>query len=174
MKYYAGIGSRTTPKQCLRLMQEFAYRAAKAGWTLRSGGASGADTAFELGCDDAIGPKEIFLPWAQYNQHESTLYNPSDDARVLASHLHPAWKTLAPSIQRLVARNMHQVLGKTLDLPVQCVICYTADGAERFEDYSIKTGGTGTAIALASVNNIPVFNLRNNGRYTDALEFLLT
>ena len=41
------------------------------------------------------------------------------------------------------------------------VICWTPDGCESHLTRSIKTGGTGTAIAIASTNGIPVFNLKN-------------
>lgn len=172
--YYAGVGSRTTPSLELAKMQEFAYHAARQGWTLRSGAAQGADATFELGCDDFGGSKEIFLPWALFNGHTSPLYTPSDGALKLAKEIHPAWDYLSIAAKRLVARNMHQILGKNLNAPVGCVVCWTPDGCESADKYGKKTGGTGTAIVLASLNDIPVFNIRNADRYIDAIEFLLT
>ena len=53
-KIYAGIGSRTTPKVILDLMTSFAKIYAGKGYTLYSGGADGADTAFEYGVDQWV------------------------------------------------------------------------------------------------------------------------
>lgn len=173
MNFYAGIGSRQAPIQILALMREFAYHAAHAEWTLRSGGADGADAEFEKGCDDGNGQKEIFLPWKSFNKNPSSLYPATEDAMKVAAEIHPNWKGLREPARKLVARNMHQIMGKTLKQPVKCVICWTPDGCESYKKYSRKTGGTGSAIALASLNNIPVFNLANDERYFDAIGFLL-
>lgn len=172
-KLYAGIGSRQAPPEALDRMREFAYHAARRGWTLRSGAAEGADTAFETGCDDAKGKKEIFLPWANFNGHGSPLYHPSDGALKIAKEIHPAWDFLRIPAKKLVARNMHQVMGRDLKEVVDCVVCWTSDGCESHETYGRRTGGTGTAIALASLNNVPIFNLHNPDRFIDAIEFLL-
>ena len=48
-KTYAGIGSRRTPPEILRLMERMALILSGAGYTLNSGGAKGADSAFENG-----------------------------------------------------------------------------------------------------------------------------
>ena len=63
MKTYAGIGSRETPVRVLEAMRRCAQTLGRAGFTLRSGGAGGADTTFEKGCDDVQGEKEIYIPW---------------------------------------------------------------------------------------------------------------
>jgi hypothetical protein len=42
MKYYAGIGSRETPKDILDLISKIAIKLESLGYTLRSGGADGA------------------------------------------------------------------------------------------------------------------------------------
>ena len=57
---YAGIGSRETPPDICKIMTEIAKRLAHLGLTLHSGGAEGADSAFERG---AILRRKIFLPW---------------------------------------------------------------------------------------------------------------
>jgi hypothetical protein len=65
MKYYTGIGSRVTPKVVLDAMEIIGNHIAIHDYALRSGGANGADAAFESGCDQIQGPKEIYLPWAK-------------------------------------------------------------------------------------------------------------
>jgi hypothetical protein len=173
-KIYTGVGSRATPHDVLDKMREFAYHAAKRKWILRSGAAEGADLAFETGCDDAQGKKEIFLPWPKFNGHSSQFTGPSADAIRVAAEIHPAWQFMRFPARNLCARNMHQVMGPLMREASNCLICWTPDGCESYETYSRSTGGTGTAIALASLNNIPVFNLKNTDRYIDAIEFLLT
>jgi len=151
MKKYAGVGSRETPPEILNKMTEIAERLASYDWLLRSGGADGADLAFEAGCDKVGGMKEIFLPWQGFNKSASTLYTPSQDALILASTIHPAWNKLSYGSKKLHARNCHQVLGEDLDKPVDLVVCWTPKGKE--------TGGTATAIKLAKMYKIRIINL---------------
>lgn len=139
---------------------------------LRSGGAPGADETFERGCDSVNGPKEIYLPWKNFNYNESTLYPASDDAKKIAQELYPAWNFVKEPVRLLMSRNVHQVLGKDLNTPSTFLICYTPDGCTSFEQYGKKTGGTGLAIALASIRNIPIFNLRLPTHFDDCVDYL--
>ena len=70
------------------------------------------------------------------------------------------------------ARNAHQVLGQDCKPKAAFVVCWTPDGAERAEQsHSIDvTGGTRTAIVIAELNGVPVFNLAR----PDALHRLQT
>jgi hypothetical protein len=114
-------------------------------WTLRSGGAQGADTAFERG---AGGKADIFLA------NDATL-----EAAKIAREYHPAWDRCTSYAKRLHARNAFQVLGGDLKTPSKFLLCWTPDGCEKHADRTIKTGGTGTAISIASENGIKVYNL---------------
>jgi len=75
-RYYSGIGSRDTPLDVCRFMTRVAFFLDKKGYTLRSGGARGADSAFEKGATK----KEIYRP-----------ENTTKDAIEIVSKLHPAW-----------------------------------------------------------------------------------
>ena len=165
MKYYAGIGSRSTPADVLGLMTRLARRLNALGYTLRSGGATGADEAFEQGAD---GNAEIYLPWRGFRGHSSPRHEPSDEAMALSSEYHPAWSRLKWSSRLLMARNAHQVLGERLTHPAYFVLCWTPDGAESHAERSRATGGTGQAISIAEAHDVFVFNLRNE----DALDRL--
>lgn len=156
--YYAGIGSREVPQEAKWEIHKIAYSLANERWTLRSGGAPGADIAFEYGCGD--GAKEIFLPWKNFNENPSLLFDIPDKAFEISAQHHPRWKFLREPIRRLMARNAQQVLGKNLDTPVEFVVCWTPDGCTKGEERTKDTGGTGQAIAIASAHNIPVFNLQ--------------
>lgn len=169
---YTGIGSRRTPPEALEQMVYFGRLAATAGWTLRSGAADGADSAFELGCNLEVGRKEIFLPWAGFMGHTGAYESAPPEAFQIAATIHPKWSTLMPSVKALHARNTQQVLGRELNSPSQFVICWTPDGCESYSTRSIRTGGTGTAIYLASKRGIPVYNIFNPGRLEDAVQHL--
>ena len=134
-------------------MEDLAKYLCSCGWTLRSGGAQGADTAFEKGADAACQRKEIF----------TVKSNIPDLAFEIAKIYHPTWFALNPFVKRLHARNAMQVLGEDLETPSKFVVCWTPDGAET--STTSKTGGTGQAIRIANAYNIPVYNLANEGRY---------
>jgi hypothetical protein len=148
---YTGIGSRKTPKDILSIMVRFGVEMARKGIILRSGGANGADAAFEAGCDAENGQKQIFLPWRGFNDHPSKFYTAMDEAYEIASRLHPAWNRCQQAAQKLHARNCHQILGPHLDDPSGFVVCWTPDGN--------VVGGTATAINLAQERGIKVFNM---------------
>lgn len=151
MKWFAGIGSRATPPNvCARLAIE-CKKLAKLGYGLRSGGADGADMACELGCILGLGEKEIYLPWKGFNKNTSELFHVSKEARKIASEFHPAWDRLSNGAMCLMGRNVYQMLGQTLDSPVEFVLCWTTDGE--------ASGGTGQALRIAEHYEIPVYNL---------------
>lgn len=159
MPTYAGIGSRRTPEHILELMEECGRRLAAGGWTLRSGGADGADTAFANGAAGRC--TELYLPWGRYNDHQvARLYSPATAAYDLAAKHHPAWGKLSQQVRTLHARNAHIVLGPRLDDPVRMVICWTPDGS--LDGRGADSGGTGEALRIAAgevPGAIPVFNL---------------
>lgn len=127
-RFYAGIGSRRTPADTLAVMRRTAAHLAKLGWTLRSGAAAGADQAFEMGCREARGEAEIWLPWRDFGGHEDTGLYPTAQHEQLAALVHPAWQQLSSKEQQLHARTSGQVLGMRIDQPVEFVLCWTEDG----------------------------------------------
>lgn len=161
MIYYTGIGSRNTPPEILKRMTQLAKHFEYMGFTLRSGAADGADTAFEIGVNDPI-KKEIYLPWKNFNGNQSSYFDISQEAFKLADTLHPVFKSLKPAIQRLHARNTYQVLGNDLNTPSLFLVCYTPCGSEEESTLTSSSGGTATAIKLACRKNIPVFNLQKH------------
>ncbi len=150
MRYYAGIGSRNTPKEVQEAFIHIGMELAKRGYVLRSGGANGADSAFEMGCVLANGRKEIFLPWKNFNENKSPLYFYANglEAMDIAKKYHPNFQTLKPAAKSLIARNSYQVLGADLKTPSDFVICYTDGGRGE--------GGTGQALRIAKDNNIKI------------------
>lgn len=159
-KYYAGIGSRKTPDYILQLMKEIATKLESRGWTLRSGGAEGADDAFESGCTR----KQIYVPWNGFNNRD-LIFSIPDNAYKLAEEAHPNWKALSQGAKTLMARNCMQVLGKDLNEPSKFVLCWTPDGCVSHATRSYRTGGTGQAITIADKAGIRVFNLASEEHY---------
>lgn len=173
VRFYTGIGSRQTPARVLEQMRAIAVALAQAGFTLRSGGADGADTAFERGARSVDGAcMQIYLPWQGFNGNPSPLYTVEQRALDVARRAHPAWHRLSPAARKLHGRNCYQVLGLSLDTPSRLLVCWTSDGCESARTRSAKTGGTGTAIELAERHGVPVFNLGKPGR-SAALQELL-
>jgi hypothetical protein len=167
VKVYTGVGSRKTPVEIQDMMTRVAEDLGDDGWLLRSGGAGGADRAFEMGSDNVYGPKEIYLPWEGFSfcrrnhtkpcQHLFTIgvnANWTAEATEIAKKLHPNWNALTVGGAACHIRNVMQVLGATLDKPADVVICWTPRGRTE--------GGTATAIKLALEREIPVINLGGN------------
>lgn len=178
-RYYTGIGSRQTPENYLSAMTAAAVLLAKKGYTLRSGGADGADTAFERGCLDAKGPMEIFLPWKKFNGRPAAdgyLWSSEDDlllrAKEIAAAHHPVWDTLTDSVKRMHARNVHQVLGQDLQTPSEFVVCYAPFATS--DDMTQWRGGTAQALRIAVSIGVPAYNLASENGSEDFLRFLRT
>lgn len=106
------------------------------GYTLRSGGAVGADTAFEQGAGDN---KEIF------KTNDAT-----PEAIEIAMGIHPAPNACKPYVKKLHGRNVQIILGYYLDTPVEFVVCWTYKGNQQ--------GGSALGMRLAGGLDIPVYN----------------
>lgn len=143
---YAGIGSRQTPPDILQVMKSLAEELEELGYTVNTGDAAGADKAF------------------RDNTKKKTVFNPKQaTTRTLAigKEIHPAWDRLEDYGKKLQARNTNQIFGAKLDTPVDFILAWTQDGLEDYNMRTIKSGGTGQAIDMASRKGIPVINLAN-------------
>lgn len=171
---YAGIGSRETPPSVLEFMERCAREWAQKGWTLRSGGAKGADGAFEKGAIDGGGDGgiEIFYTdryrigysenhdedrFAKIGQSNVDTYSPKlwRKAMEIAEEYHPNWGACRPFARALHARNSFIILGERLNDPVDLVICWTKGGAMK--------GGTAQGLRIAKDYGIPIANLGQEG-----------
>ena len=124
-------------------------------YTLRSGGAPGADSMFE----SSSKRKEIYLPWKGFNGSDSDLFLESMEEKILeksysiAKKFHPRWNSLTPAAKKLMCRNTFQILGADLKTPSNFVVCWTPDGK--------ISGGTGQAMRIARNLKIPIYNLHD-------------
>lgn len=171
--YYAGIGSRQTPLEILTVMRDLASALDKLGYTLRSGGAAGADQAFFEGLpSERRHTAQIFLP-GSFFQGQSASSPGFIDATQLPSwgaamatvnQYHPRPEKLGAFARTLMARNAMQLLGPNLNEPAEFIVAWTPGGQ--------VTGGTGQALRMAADLGIKVRNLGDSAVLQRAVAFL--
>lgn len=163
-----GIGTRKVPRakdgavdtRLLRLIQEIGRASGPGNWTLRSGGADGMDTLFEV---HWAGPTEIYIPWPGFRNRfdgcSGAIVPVASERQALAiaETIHPNWKACSPTAKKLHARNINQVLGELLIMQSDACIYY----ADIDPFTSEPLGGTRTAVMLCRSLNIPTFNLKS-------------
>jgi hypothetical protein len=168
--YYAGIGSRETPKDICTKMTTIAQSLCEAGYILRSGGAIGADSAFEAGAGER---KEIYYTRG-YRVNGGSLRPYSSDAWNRASHYfrtyHPTPHKCSDKAVPLLTRNTFQLFGADFATTVCFVICWTPDGSLNGAERT--SGGTGQALRISVAYNIPVFNLARLGEIERFVEWI--
>lgn len=158
--FYCGIGSRISPPEILAMMTNLASYLERCSMILRSGGAEGADTAFQKGVC-YVDNMSIFIPWNGFNglYHDLTdgvicLDKSKETAlREIAKKYHPAWDRCSQGAQKLHTRNVLQILGEDGNTPCSFVICWTPKGN--------LEGGTAQALRIAIDYKIPIYNLGN-------------
>lgn len=168
MKYYAGIGARNTPPEIMDFMKEIASLLEERGWTLRSGAAEGADSAFASGVKKNA---EIWIPWDSFGKpHNSnhtyiTISRFDKPALESVDKFHPSPQSLNDAARKLMARNYRQIVGDGIDgqPDSKFVIFWTPNGELK--------GGTAQAIKIAQSFNIPVFNLAIREDYKRILDW---
>lgn len=184
MKVYTGIGSRDTPREIQNIMEKVAYAMASNGWTVRSGGAKGADSAFYRGWmrwanshreEAKENPlAQIYLPWENFNGQTSSMIgnvlvkseHKLEKALEMAEKLHPAWEKCSPAAQVLHSRNCFQILGAKLNEPSKLVVFWAPEKNGEVQ------GGTATAVKLAKELGITTYNLLFEEVQEKMLKFL--
>lgn len=183
--YYAGIGSRETPKSILYLQELIGFRMASIGVRLISGGALGSDEAFYRGCREWClkqpeVPSDAASIWIRARDRQSVEkqhlpihireFEQSVNvvaAREIASTIHPNWSAvLKLNVEDLHARNCYQILTESLQRPVNQVVLYAKPVGN-----SVK-GGTRTAFELARHHNVDIVNLHFPEARARAFRFL--
>ena len=150
---YAGIGARATPDSVLADMTKM------AGWLALAGILQAAARLEQIRCS-LMERRQAVRPSAcrggGYNHHAGAhchILSPAELSSCIdiASKMHPAWSRCSPTVRKLHARNVAILLGRSLDRPVDAVVCWTDRGA--------IAGGTGMALRIAAEYRIPVINL---------------
>ena len=171
---YAGVGARATPAEVLAGMSDVAQFLGEAGCALSTGGAVGADRAFEAGALRTDAPVTVHTPWPGYNgyrpgrdlESDIDVIHPKAGDTVRGSsflHLarkhHPAWDRCRRGARALFLRNVSILAGALDDdgtvLAVRAVIAWTPNGGS----HGREAGGTGHTLRIAAELGIPVVNL---------------
>lgn len=184
---FSGIGSRETPPDVCRDMTRICSKLCALGFTLRSGGAPGADVA----CEAAVSPasKEIFLPWKGFNGSSSPDFPATLSDAAIAAEARRQAPSFDPSAllqfdgaaatplqlagrATLIAQHFHpawdrcsQGAQKLHVRNVPQVLGRTLDKPVRFALCWTKdgraSGGTGQALRVAQHLSIPILNLHD-------------
>ena len=171
---YAGGGSRQTPSEVLEAMADIAQTLGDAGTALSTGGAHGADKAFETGALRTDAPITVHTPWPGYNGYrpgrdpetDIDVVHPKPASTIqghayidLAREHHPYWSRCSRGARALFLRNVSILAGALDDdgetLPVRAVIAYTPNGLPTGRE----AGGTGHTLRTAAALGIPCMNL---------------
>ena len=152
--HIACIGSRETPPEILRWMEQTGFAIVKSGYHIVSGNAPGADQAWVRGANRADPTKvRLCLPWETF---EAAAIDPANIVAILdnesprgkrhyerAEAVHAAWRQMTPGGQRLHARNA-MIVERAL-----AVFGY------------VNGGGTRTAFKLAELLGVPTYDVRS-------------
>jgi hypothetical protein len=145
-------------------MQNLALTWGREEHTLRSGGAKGADSAFEQGALASGGPLEIFYTDKVRIGYADIHYDPDSKSNIssydpdmlqqameIAKEHHPNWGACSSYARKLHARNSFIILGACLNNPVDEVVCWTPGGKLK--------GGTAQGLRIAKNYDVNVSNL---------------
>lgn len=165
-RYYTGVGSRQTPIHILKLMEQIASAMASKGYIGRSGGAVGADAAFERGAVKSGGKFDAYIPWGAgfirkggiLSNINPSRYDNYTRAIEMAAGVHPAWERCSDAAKKLHTRNVYQILGNDLESPSEVCFLYAEPCGKTSASRRVR-GGTNTAFQLALKYNVPVYNL---------------
>lgn len=192
-KYYTGVGSRETPLYIQYVMSLQANILEKLGFTLRSGRCYGPDAVFEDALESPEYTSEIYVPNKRFpytvgskfrdyyiipkeiNGDGTNSYYAQAMRFIFDLKLHKGWDFVPVRIRDLHNRNVFQVLGKQLSKyeKSKFIACYTKNKEKNYESTSKKTGGTGTAINVASKFDVPIFNLSVDEDFYRIIKFII-
>lgn len=166
-KTYCATGNMEIGMKVKNILVEIGRVLALNGYTLRSGGAPGAESAFEEGCDSVGGKKEIYLPFEGYNNKTTgvvTDMTNEEEAIKIAQRYYLLWFKLSNKVKQMLTRYSWAVLGRNLDDPVDFVIAYIREDGKTTEQ----------VVRVANGSNITVYNIGSIYRYSkeQAAEFI--
>jgi hypothetical protein len=189
-KFYTGIGGRNTPKEICKQFTIIAGQLETLGFILRSGGAEGADTAFELGVKEDKN-KNIYLPWKGFNGNDSELFLsgikefPITEFEInLTKEIYTRFDFVSEPTQLMHIRNLYQVFGtqvKEILYPEFGVVdphmakAFTSQFIIAWTDRPENdTGGTQFGLHVAKKYDIPTYNFYYREQENKFYDFLNT
>jgi hypothetical protein len=119
-KVYSGLGCRDISANAEAIVSRVAAHLSADGYLCRTGGNLGAQRAFEK----ASAVSEVYLPWKNSNENKSHLYHISPECFEIASGHTPKWGKMTGGLKKVLAAEVHILLGKDLDKPSQFVLTW--------------------------------------------------
>ncbi len=121
---------------------------------------------------------DCYLPWKKYNEEfvNPVTISPSEKAYGIAFNSHGKFMKLPSSVRAILSRDVHVVLGKDCNDPIDIALIYNLDGSEmvdRKTDYK-QQGNTTFILKVTADSDIPVFNLKSDGSTQRLIEFIKT
>ena len=161
-KTFTGVGHRVIPMAVRSFLFEAGAIMSANGYKGYSGIASGSDTCFQKGCESVGGEFLALRPFSGYGETSVSLNTITvnveelqnyQEARYIASLIHPIWKELSYKVQSLHTRNVYEVIGLDLESPTDIFLMYA-----KVSSATTVEGGTNTAYQLAREFNIKTLN----------------
>lgn len=159
---YAGVGLADAPSSIVEGARHRAALLAERGWSLRSGGRNGFESALEIGALEGGGEPTIILPFEGFNGHldgiSADRFGLYGRANRIAALVCPKWHSTRAAERREMAAVVFMLLGRNLRSPVRFLLCwgrplrYTPEGG-----LADAPAHVGFAIRLANEHDIPVF-----------------
>ena len=184
----AGIGSRETPLPVLTEMETITYDLVETGHMIISGGAPGADTAFQRGAYKAISaqyPKDtdyeinqvlakylaVILPWNKFNDNNKHISFHNEDC---FPHLH-IFSDMSLELKEeayKIMRQFHPAYTRLSDSAMKLMarngfqvlghdLKHPVDLVICYTVDGKFSGGTGQSLRIADAHHIPIINLKN-------------
>lgn len=159
---FTGIGSRLIDSKHINLLYKIACLLEQDDWKCRTGDASGSDSVFRDAYSTNPRNLSIYTP----AQIQIDLCGNASKAKEIMYKYHPNPDAVKRNkfSECLLARDVYQVLGPSLEEPSKIVICYTQEGK--------LIGGTAMAIRIANAYGIPVLNIGNPKHYNAMVDYI--
>lgn len=181
--YWTGIGSRKSINDNIMSQQKgIGFTMSKKGWTLVTGGAGGSDYNFlagaSKGCDKNLPVVVRPIRYKNYtgkNKFQSVV-EMMENSDYEAARTYFIKNDIFTELQFdgmsiiskvLHARNYYQIFDWNGNVRSKFVVYHAPENS-----WNVVSGGTRTAIAIARLEKVPVFNLRLKGHY-NALQELI-
>ncbi len=145
------------PEEVKERAREVAKILEEHEFTLRTDTTSEIDDIFQ----SAITRKEIYLPWKDFKGLDSPNYWPNDASKEVAKRYFPRFDEMKDTVKAFLSRNVRMVLGQKLKSNICLLIVWTADGAEKKVEKTVKTGLSAHGMSVAFDMKVPVFNLQH-------------
>ena len=163
----ACIGSRTVPPPILAWIEGAGAELVRAGHTIVSGNAAGADQAWARG-GNSVDPRkvELCLPWADFEEHAVHPHNvvrvlddvPVEDRQKYLDVIrtHNSGQHPNPAVVKLFARNAMIIIG-----PLHPGSQVHWNRVSRVLAYGVERGGTRRCCKIASRYGVTIFDVEN-------------